>query len=115
MDVFDTPGSQLAMDIESAANTAAGLGIATMACAFLGQCTCYFGYVVGLATGVGAIYLATQVQSHNPQGEARAYANVGLYTGAIGLAFNLMVLVLLAMVLAFYAVMFVMIALTSAL
>jgi len=106
MDAFDTPESESSMDVESAASTAAALGIATLVCAFLGQCTCYLGYFVGIGTGLGAIYLAIQAQEAHPEGEARAYATVGLYSGALGLAFNLMMCAIVLMVLVFYVFVF---------
>lgn len=110
MDAFDTPESELSIDVESAASTAAALGIATLACAFLGQCTCYMGYFIGLGTGAGAIYLAMQANAMNPTGEARAYATVGLYAGAMGLAFNLMMCAIVVMIVVLYGGIFLMIA-----
>jgi len=105
LDDFAPPAYDVTEDQAGPARTAAvlalvGLGLQSTAC-----CSSILGIGAGTVLGGIALFMARGVLLHEPEGEARAYANVAWWAGAFSAAWGAFVTVAIMAYVALYVVM----------
>jgi len=81
------------------------LGVGAMFLGMVMGCTYYTSLPLAIATGVAAMWTANGVISREFAGTGRAYANVGMWSGAVATIFSALILLLCGTFIALYALL----------
>ena len=92
--------------LEQQARYAAILGVIGLTALSVWNCTYGATLPVALGCGLAGVWFARPVLAAEVSGEARAYANVGLYTGGIAVAFGAVFLCFCGSMIGLYGLMF---------
>jgi hypothetical protein len=100
----DPLGPEEAQRLEHAGRTSAIIGVMAMACGMI-TCLALPAGMVALGAGIMAIWFSQEPRAAQIGGAGEAYANVGLWTGALAVGWSLLILLLFCLYIGLYVAM----------